>query len=384
MMTKAALLAAAAVLILAPAGALPAPAAVPPPVPTPPAEPGPAPAPAARGSFEGTIVPVAEGVWAVLQPEALRFSDGNAAVVDLGDGLMVVDTFATPSRARALIAEMAKLTPKPVRWVVNTHFHGDHVQGNQAFEEAFPGKVAVIAHASAREEIERRAAPALAEEIRTLPDALARTEDLLKSGKGEDGRPLDAAMKERYRRGIERRRAYLEEAARIRFVLPAVTYEEKLDLHGGNRRVRLIHARAHTRGDTLVYLPAEKVLIAGDVVDALPYTGHGYPTEWMRTLKTLAGLEIETIIPGHGGVMKGKAQLDLVSSLLASAVNQMKVAFRQGKSLEEARKLSDLSYFRPRFTGGDPLADRTWDEFIPAVVERAYQEAAGTLDQAGP
>lgn len=342
-----------------------------------------APATADASRFEGEIVKVADGVWAAVQPDRLRFVDCTAGIVELGDGLMIVDSFVMASKARSLIEEIRKLSPRPVRWVVSTHFHGDHVQGNQAFEEAFPGQVTFIAHTTVREDVMKRAEPVAKEELEELPDRVTAVENALSSGKDAEGKPFDAEMKARYERTLDYRRSYLENLRNLRFVLPSLTYDSRLVLTGGDREVRLIHERAHTRGDTVVYLPRERVLFTGDLLDDLPYVGHGYPSEWIQTLRALATLEIDQIVPGHGRPYQGKERLVLVADFLESIVTQVKAALGAGRGENDVRGAVIVEPFRSRLAGSDPLANRTFDEFVPEAIVRAFQEATGRIEEAG-
>jgi glyoxylase-like metal-dependent hydrolase (beta-lactamase superfamily II) len=95
----------------------------------------PASCPAAEDLFE--INPVADGVYAAIAKPTYRVNS-NAAIIFLGDSVLVVDASSTPSAARALIEQIKKLTPRPVKYVVNTHFHWDHTQGNEAYTNAWP------------------------------------------------------------------------------------------------------------------------------------------------------------------------------------------------------------------------------------------------------
>ncbi len=124
---------------------------------------------------------VADGVYAALQPAELRFDDSNSTIIFLEDGVLVVDTQVTPVTSRAILAEIRKLTDKPVRYVVNTHWHGDHVQGNSAYRDAYPDAL-FVAHANTRADIEARAIPAWKEEVESIPAQLQKAEENLAKG----------------------------------------------------------------------------------------------------------------------------------------------------------------------------------------------------------
>src|ERR1700716_4211602 len=114
------------------------------------------------------IKPVADGVYAAIAKPAYKVNC-NAAIILLDDALLVVDTHSKPSAARALIEQIKKLTDKPVRYVVNTHFHWDHYQGNQAYPSSWPAGVEIISSQATRENIEHRGIPRVKYEIATIP-----------------------------------------------------------------------------------------------------------------------------------------------------------------------------------------------------------------------
>lgn len=123
-------------------------------------------APPAAAQME--IKQVAPGVYAALQPFANRFNDSNSTIIIGEDSVIVVDSQTTLTATRGVIEQIRKLTDKPVRYVINTHWHGDHVQGNQEYRAAFPG-VQFIAQANTREDMSQRASAELKDQVEKLP-----------------------------------------------------------------------------------------------------------------------------------------------------------------------------------------------------------------------
>ncbi|HKQ61502.1 MAG TPA: MBL fold metallo-hydrolase [Candidatus Polarisedimenticolaceae bacterium] len=309
---------------------------------------------------------IAADVYAAIQPATQRFDDCNATIVLLDDGVLVVDTHNAPSTARAVIAEIKKLTPKPVRWVVDTHWHGDHTQGNRAYREAFPG-VQILAHRNTREDIEKRGIPDLAEQLAELPRQIAEAEQRLTTLSGEERDQLGGR--------IERRKRQLEQLREVGTIaLPDATFDGALTLHGSAGEVRLLHFPGHTNGDLVVHLPRQRVLVTGDLLDDLPYTGHGSPAGLVQTLGQLAALDWETMIPGHGSVRTGREHLARVRALFASIVEQTAAAVRAGKSKEDTVQQVDLARFESAFVTDD-VSRRYWGFFMGEAVRRAYDEA---------
>src|SRR5262249_1308970 len=114
------------------------------------------------------IKPVADGVYAAISKPAYKVNC-NAVIIFLGDSVLVVDTHSKPSAARALIEQIKKLTDKPVRYVVNTHFHWDHYQGNEAYPSSWPAGIEIISSEATRDNIQRLGIPRVKHEIITMP-----------------------------------------------------------------------------------------------------------------------------------------------------------------------------------------------------------------------
>src|SRR3979490_1961879 len=124
------------------------------------------------------IKPMADGVYAAISKYAYKVNC-NAAIIILSDSVLIVDTHSTPSAARALIDQIKKLTPKPVKYVVNTHFHWDHYQGNEAYPGSWPAGAEIISSEANRANIQRLGSPRIKSEIVTMPQEIANLRNVL-------------------------------------------------------------------------------------------------------------------------------------------------------------------------------------------------------------
>ena len=324
-------------------------------------------------SFE--IIKVADGVYAAIGKPGV-YSNG-AFIVNTED-VVVVDTHLRPSWARDLIAEIRKITDKPVRYVVDTHWHPDHVQGNQAYIGAFGPTVEYLAQHNTREDILSKAIPTVKEQLtKDIPDSIERLEKALASGKDSQGNPLTAEARARMESDLAFGRSYLEELRQIQITLPTLTFERSLILHKADRAIHIYYfGKGHTRGDVVVYLPKEKVLITGDLLtNGIPFMRDGYPVEWIDTLEAMLKLDWGQAIPGHGGVQEGKRQLEKLIAYMKEMVAAVKDALAKGMTLEGAKKSIDLSKHATSFPGQNfPRAnasaiDRTWAELTGKISD---------------
>src|SRR6185436_5960206 len=159
---------------------------------------------------------VRPGIYAAIaRPQPIINS--NAAVVVLEDGVLVVDTHSKPSAARALMAQIRAVTPKPVRWVVDTHFHWDHYQGNEAYPSSWPAGVEIIASQPTREAIENKGIPRVKYEIATLPRELDQLRGALARAAGAD--------RDRLQNELRAKESYLGELRAMQVTLPSLTFE---------------------------------------------------------------------------------------------------------------------------------------------------------------
>ena len=328
------------------------------------------------------IIPVADGIYAAIGKGTAPMAIGsNAAIIVNEDDIVVVDSHYTPSAARALLAEIKLLTDKPVRYVVNTHWHNDHTQGNRAYFNVFPGGPEFISSHLTREDIEKKAIPSVKQELETLPQRISQGEQQLAAGTGPEGQPLTDEQKAQRRAQLDRLKAYLEELRSLEITLPTLTFERSLVLHKDARPIHILFFHGgHTRGDVVVYLPREKVLVAGDLVTAgLPFPRDSYPAAWIKTQNAIAGLDFDQLIPGHGPVQKGKDHVKLLTQIFESIVTQVRAAVDKGLSLEDTKEAVNVEPFRQAITGGDTAQNRNFDARIATYIERAWREARGEL-----
>ncbi len=289
----------------------------------------------ARQSQFFDITKVADGVYAAVGKPGIL---SNAAVIVTDDGAIVIDTHLRPSWAKDLIAEIKKLTNKPVRYVINTHWHGDHVQGNKAYYGAFPINTEFISHHNTRDDIIGKAIPNIKQNLEDIPKRIAQWKSQLESGKASDGTGLTDSVKAQLRQQIVTQETYLEELKTLEITIPNLTFEKSLILWSGGREVRVLYfGEGHTRGDVFIYLPKEKILITGDMLTGgLPFMRDAVPLAWASTLEAVGRLDIESTIPGHGTVQQGKDRLNLVVQYLNDLYAAVKVQVDKRATVEDA------------------------------------------------
>jgi cyclase len=316
------------------------------------------------------IQPMAEGVYAaVAKPQF--FVNCNAGIVVLEDGVLVVDTHSKPSAARALIEQIKTLTDNPVKYVVDTHFHWDHYQGNQAYPNAWPGGVEIISSEATRESIQLRGIPRVKHEILWVPREIERLKARL-------AKATDATRKAEIGSNIQQAEEYLAELKSMQMTLPTLTFDRSLILHRPSRTVQILWlGKGHTDGDVVVYLPKEKVIFTGDLVQGFtPFMGDSYPYDWIRTLQKIEKLDFDCLLGGHGEVMRGKEHVRLLEDYFRDLMAQTAEAYAQGASREETRKR-----VAPMLVGkyGTRISP-TFAQDVFDNIDKAYRVVSGSQD----
>jgi glyoxylase-like metal-dependent hydrolase (beta-lactamase superfamily II) len=275
-----------------------------------------------------------------LAPGAFAYTaegDPNAGVVFGPDGILIIDALATPVLAQSLLREIRKRSDLPISVMVMSHYHAVRALGAAAFRPA-----AIVASRGTAELIEERGMADFRSEVGRFPRLFHGVETVP---------------------GLTR---------------PTVVFERELTLHLGKREVRVLHlGRGHTRGDTVVWLPKEKLLYAGDLVekDVAVYCGDAYLKDWPRTLDRLEALGARILVPGRGASLIGakavNAAIASTRGFVTDMYRQVSINMQRRASLKEAFDAA-APFMRKKY-GAWPI----FEHCIPFNVTRAYQEAKG-------
>ena len=278
------------------------------------------------------VEPLAEGVYALITG-----GDPNTGFIVGQRGAVVVDARATPALAQETVAAIRKITDKPILYLVLTHYHAVRVLGASGI-----GAQHIIAHRGTRYLINERGQQDFESEARRFP------------------------------------RLFQDISSIPGLTHPDICFDSTMILDLGDREVQLLWlGRGHTEGDTAVWLPASRVLFAGDLVEAsaAPYCGDAYIQDWIGTLEGVEALGAQAIIPGRGAVVRGEAvkrAIDETRSYLTILRNTVRAAVLREASIADAYADAENA-LTPRF--GD------WAIFkhcLPFNVQRMYDELSGT------
>ena len=295
------------------------------------------PAPQAAYRFQQ----IAPGVYSALGTGAMNVGSNSAVIVN-ADDVLIVDSHISPASGRAMQEELRSITDKPVRFLVNTHFHYDHVNGNQVFAPAAD----VPGHDYTRRKLTGDVLQRgmFADVLRGLPRQL---DDL----KARAAKAADAAAKTRLEQQLRVQTAYADSLEDLKLTPPTVVIDDRMTLFRGDREIRLLFlGRGHTGGDVVAYLPKERVLCSGDLlVNGLPNLIDGFINDWPDTLEKLKALDFDAVIPGHGEPFTGKERIDWLQAFLRDLWQQASALHEQHVSAEDAATRLDMTRHKPHY-----------------------------------
>ncbi len=330
------------------------------------------------------MVEVAPGIHAALQDEARRFSDSNAAVVVTEAGAVLVDG---PQRLVAvdwLDAWIEAVPSGSRRVLITTHWHLDHSLGGAHWRSSMAARghsVEHWGHAGLEALLAERGAEQLAEHIEQLQQMRRRGTAMQQRGARDDGTELTAEQKVQLDEQLANVDAQLEAVPGLALAAPTDRVTEVTRVELGTVTLELHPVEAHTDADLVVFIPEAGVLITGDVLDEIPYGGHGHPRRWLATLEQLATLEATTIIPGHGPLL-GPEHVTTMIALWTALLQQAMLAVQQTQTPADRyaawSKTPEHEALREALVTDD-VAARNFDRFIPDALARAVADIQGEL-----
>ena len=322
---------------------------------------------AAQDLFE--LKPVVDGVYAAIAKPVYKINC-NAVVIVIDDAVLVVDTHSKPSAARALMDQIQRTINKPVKYVVDTHFHWDHSQGNEAYPSAWPQGVEIISTDATREGIEQKGIPRVKNQILEVPKEIERLQ-------AEVIRNTVVARRAELEGNLREAQSYLAELKAMKFALPTVTFDKSLVLHGKTRTVQILWlGKGHTDGDAFVYLPREKFLATGDSIHGwTPFMNDSYPYDWIKTLKAAQLLDFEYALGGHGDVMRGKAMFQMWEQYFTDLIGETTNAYAAGASITDAvRRVAAV--LTPKYGTRMPAS---FPQDVVDNIQKVYRVVSGQM-----
>jgi len=325
---------------------------------------------------------LAPGVHASLSVPPYPPSLYSNSLIIVGErSVLVVDTREVPEAGDDLVRAVSEITDLPIQYVVNSHWHWDHVNGNQSVRAVFPG-VSFVMHPETDRLLLEEGPGRILQRATGLRDRLEATRERL-AADAENERPADERMtREEMLQRIARDSARAEAFESVTPIGADEFVEGRWSPPGFEDRVELIHTGlGHTPGDLAVWLPAERILFVGDLIeDGFPFTGDGSVSGTARALEQLMAFGAVAIVPGHGSIdgpetlfepqrrMLGKVA-ELVCASLGGEGLEAEGAF---EVMERTVREASADY---RSTTATDMDDAAYARGLETLVKQAWEEA---------
>ena len=318
---------------------------------------------------------ITDDIFIAVRPDATRQQvEGNTTVIINEKDVVVVDGNGAPIAARQVIKAIQARTKLPVAYLINTHGHGDHTGGNQAYLQAFP-KVEIIAHPSTKKYMEKGG-------LNYINAIATETESRKQRGKNElaqltamkvsDREAIVSNIEQYYFKDLDvRSMAYQE----IQITPPTATIAEDLTLFRGKREIKIYHPGfGKTASDLVVHLPKEKILITGDILTLpVPYGFSRNPDEWLKRLQEFAEMDVQYFIPGHGAVQSNKLYLNKVIGLIKTVKKQVQEGVQRGLEEQEILNQIEVEKEKRAITQNKAVLDYLFEKWtLKPLVNRYF------------
>ena len=278
------------------------------------------------------LIKIADGVFACIHKIGGK-AICNVGIIDTGDETIIFDSFLSPNVANEIPDLVKKLNLSPIKYIVNSHWHNDHIRGNQIFSK----EVDIISTRKTAELIKMNEPKQIAAEKNYAPKQLAYWDSLQNNYIGDqtDREYQTILMWQPYYAALVESNEILETR------IPNVFVDKEKTIRGSQRNVELIcYGKGHTESDLILYLPEEKIVFTSDLVfiEMHPYLADGYVEEWKNYLTTIEDLRIEKLVPGHGNIGDAK-DLRIMKEYIEMIEEQTKRMIANDLSLAEAESI---------------------------------------------
>jgi glyoxylase-like metal-dependent hydrolase (beta-lactamase superfamily II) len=324
------------------------------------------------------IIKVSDNVY-VFKPK-IDWVHSNCVAVIGSESILIVDTFIQSNYADEAIRLLKGISNLPVQYVVNTHWHNDHVMGNYAFKKAFP-ECQIVMHDSTYVYMAKNITKAIENEEQSMKSDIESTEKELAEGKRSNGYHLTPAIAAFWKWTIDETKEYQKNYKPNKLVNGEILFSNTLTLNLGTEKVVLMHAEddGHSKGDVIVWIEDKKVLITGDIiVGPTPYATGSNITGMVRSIQKVIDMNPSTIIPGHGVILHDLSYPKLLLELFTEMSMKSQEAVLQKIPVKEAMDgkvvvPKDLAF---KFTKGDEVKEmalHAW--FTRWIVYNTYKNS---------
>lgn len=328
----------------------------------------------AQGQYLETVK-VIDNIY-VFKPK-LDYQHGNGVAIIGPTGVFFVDTYISPHYALEAIAKLKAITPHPVTFVLNTHWHYDHCIGNYEFKLAFPD-CKFLMHDSTDHFMRTNVKALIATDLETSKQGIADTERQLNERKTPNGHPMTGSMIPYWEQTLREGKEQMANYRPVKEVPADISISNQITIPWGRFTlvIKQVGKNAHSEGDLVVWIPETRLLISGDLIAGpVPYETNGNPWGMVEAIQQIIDMNPSIVIPGHGIVHHDLAYVRLVKDAYEAYLREAEKAVINKIPLKEAVayiKLDDLDF---KFTHDDDLHKWAFRSFFKGqIIYRVYQK----------
>jgi cyclase len=329
---------------------------------------------AANAAQGFSVTKLRDNVFTVMRTDPPGLAvESNTGFIECADYVIVVDAQSNDATTSQVLAQLRLYTNKPVRYLINTHWHDDHIVGTHVYKDAFPD-MKVIGSVASLDYLPTLGKQNRVQFHRAIPEVLTRFRKTLETGTTSAGKPLSDEQRRSVESDLNLGEGYATVPDEFVAILPDIAVDDKYSIRDKGCTVDVLRlGNAHTTGDLVVYLPQQSVAFVGDIVGwPVPLVGaeQSRVRDWSATLKRIHDLKAGAVVPGHGPLMRDNVQIDRMIELMTAIIQRVGAERAKGGSLEEARTHIDLSDFRRQFASGSEVNGALFDVYVtgPAVT----------------
>jgi len=327
--------------------------------------------------------PIAPGVTVLHQNDEFHVQPrGNVTIIEQAHGFVLVDSGGSPAAAVQVIAVLSGIANKPVKAIILTHWHGDHVLGVSRILEKWPSALVIgtpptkdmLADSKTDRFMPGNNATANTTFMKNVDDAIAYLDAAARNMK------LTPEERAGFARAAIEYRQYGNEMKTARRIAPSVLLETEIILKDDTHPVEIhFFGRANTSGDAIAWLPKQRIVATGDTVVApIPFGANTYPSEWIRVLERIRALDFSIMIPGHGQPSKDTERVDRLISMLKHIRAQVSPFAGNDTPASEIISKLDLTASETAIAGKDPWLRRWFRAYWRnPIISSALRELRG-------
>jgi cyclase len=330
----------------------------------------------AQGKYLETIK-ITDSIY-VFKPK-IDWVHGNGVAIIGKDGVFFIDTYIQTNYAEEAMARLKQITKLPIKYILNTHSHGDHTVGNYTFKKAFPN-AQIIMNDSAYAEMVVDIKPLIPKELESTKAGIEQLEKELKDEKIGTGYPITGSMKNFWALMIQESKEYVKAYKGNKFIDADITFSDTLTYHWGSQTIMMISTKdnGHSPGDVLVWIPEKKIMITGDiVVGPTPYAIWFNIPGIMTTIQKVIDMNPSVIIPGHGPVEYDLNYITQVKEAFTTYRKEIEKAIANKVALKDAMKNIRFPDIDNKFTGDDDTKKWAYKTFFLGWIIRNMYKLKG-------